>query len=205
MFFRSTQAPRCFLSGRSSRVFRRGPSPVLNLLSSWPSPKIQHSSATSSQHQKSYSWFMSWRYVFSQVTVTSTSEPSLRFSRPFPPQIVSIDETKVIENVPDALAGFIPRVLLIPQESVNITMINQKQWTPEQVPTFLRFFYVYFTWPCFYIALIMMEELNPWALNPPAVFVWVKLTSIGSHAVHHHEKSSKNRKPNNTLEWGCVG
>ncbi|KAK9981882.1 hypothetical protein ABG768_001405 [Culter alburnus] len=47
-------------------------------------------------------------------------------------KIVSIDETKVIENVPDALAGSIPRVLLVPQESVNVTLINQKQWTQEQ-------------------------------------------------------------------------
>ncbi|XP_050958908.1 uncharacterized protein LOC127160258 [Labeo rohita] len=47
-------------------------------------------------------------------------------------KIVSIDETKVIENVPDALAGSIPRVLLIPQESVNVTLINQKHWTQEQ-------------------------------------------------------------------------
>lgn len=46
---------------------------------------------------------------------------------------MSIDETKVIENVPDALAGSIPRVLLVPQESVNVTLINQKQWTQEQV------------------------------------------------------------------------
>lgn len=82
--------------------------------------------------------------MFSQVVVTSTSEPSLRFSHPFPPQIVSIDETKVIENVPDVLAGSIPRILLIPQESVNVTVINQKQWTQEQVPTFLLFLYVYF-------------------------------------------------------------
>uniref|UniRef100_A0A671Q958 Uncharacterized LOC107678949 n=1 Tax=Sinocyclocheilus anshuiensis TaxID=1608454 RepID=A0A671Q958_9TELE len=47
-------------------------------------------------------------------------------------KIVSIDETKVIENVPDALAGSIPRVLLISQDSVNVTLINQKQWTQEQ-------------------------------------------------------------------------
>ncbi|XP_051764956.1 uncharacterized protein LOC127520644 [Ctenopharyngodon idella] len=47
-------------------------------------------------------------------------------------KIVSINETKVIENVPDALAGSIPRVLLVPQESVNVTLINQKQWTQEQ-------------------------------------------------------------------------
>lgn len=46
---------------------------------------------------------------------------------------MSINETKVIENVPDALAGSIPRVLLVPQESVNVTLINQKQWTQEQV------------------------------------------------------------------------
>ncbi|KAF4117956.1 hypothetical protein G5714_000007 [Onychostoma macrolepis] len=47
-------------------------------------------------------------------------------------KIASVDETKVIENVPDALAGSIPRILLIPQESVNVTLINQKQWTQEQ-------------------------------------------------------------------------
>lgn len=151
MFFSWTPAPRCCLSGHSSRVFQRKPSPALNLQSSWPYPKIPHSSATSSQHQKSCSWFMSWRHVFSQVVFTSISEPSLRFSHPFPPQIVSIDETKVIENVPDVLAGSIPRILLIPQESVNVTVINQKQWTQEQVPTFLLFLYVYFIWPMLFI------------------------------------------------------
>uniref|UniRef100_A0A671R811 Mesothelin-like protein n=1 Tax=Sinocyclocheilus anshuiensis TaxID=1608454 RepID=A0A671R811_9TELE len=47
-------------------------------------------------------------------------------------KIASIDETKVIENVPDALAGSIPRLLLIPQESVNVTLINLKLWKQEQ-------------------------------------------------------------------------
>ncbi|XP_051994003.1 uncharacterized protein LOC127651975 [Xyrauchen texanus] len=47
-------------------------------------------------------------------------------------KIVSIDETKVIENVPDVLAGSIPRVLLASLDSLNVTLINQKQWTQEQ-------------------------------------------------------------------------
>ncbi|XP_067298635.1 uncharacterized protein [Pseudorasbora parva] len=47
-------------------------------------------------------------------------------------KIVSIDKTKVIENVPDALAGSIPRVLLVPRESVNVTLVNNKQWTQDQ-------------------------------------------------------------------------
>ncbi|KAK7160943.1 hypothetical protein R3I94_003808 [Phoxinus phoxinus] len=47
-------------------------------------------------------------------------------------KIASIDETKVIENVPDVLAGSIPLVLLVPQESVNVTLINHKHWTQEQ-------------------------------------------------------------------------
>ncbi|KAG1925718.1 mesothelin isoform 1 preproprotein [Pimephales promelas] len=47
-------------------------------------------------------------------------------------KIVSIDESKVLENVPDVLAGSIPRVLLVPQESVNVTLINNKRWTQEQ-------------------------------------------------------------------------
>ncbi|XP_016431576.1 uncharacterized protein LOC107758373 [Sinocyclocheilus rhinocerous] len=50
-------------------------------------------------------------------------------------KIASIDETKVIENVPDALAGSIPRLLLISQESVNVTLINLKLWKQEQINT----------------------------------------------------------------------
>ncbi|XP_051560852.1 uncharacterized protein LOC127445100 isoform X6 [Myxocyprinus asiaticus] len=47
-------------------------------------------------------------------------------------KIVSIDTTKVIENVPDVLAGSIPRVLLTSQDLLNVTLINQKKWTQEQ-------------------------------------------------------------------------
>uniref|UniRef100_A0A3B4D0E1 Uncharacterized protein n=1 Tax=Pygocentrus nattereri TaxID=42514 RepID=A0A3B4D0E1_PYGNA len=47
-------------------------------------------------------------------------------------QIVSIDQTKVVENVPDALAGYIPPVLLSSPTSVNVTLINKKSWRPEQ-------------------------------------------------------------------------
>ncbi|TRY86165.1 hypothetical protein DNTS_030216 [Danionella cerebrum] len=52
----------------------------------------------------------------------------------FVQKIISVDERKVIENIPDALAGAIPTVLLVPQEStsVNLSLINQKQWKPEQ-------------------------------------------------------------------------
>ncbi|XP_056308517.1 uncharacterized protein LOC130220162 isoform X2 [Danio aesculapii] len=47
-------------------------------------------------------------------------------------QIVSIDDKQVLQNVPDQLASSIPPVLLAPQGSVNISLINQKQWTQEQ-------------------------------------------------------------------------
>ncbi|XP_055062347.2 uncharacterized protein [Misgurnus anguillicaudatus] len=47
-------------------------------------------------------------------------------------KIVSIDETRVIENVPDMLAGSIPRVLLLSQPSVNVTLANNKHWTHDQ-------------------------------------------------------------------------
>ncbi|KAL7851871.1 hypothetical protein SRHO_G00176560, partial [Serrasalmus rhombeus] len=47
-------------------------------------------------------------------------------------KIVSVDQTKVVENVPDALAGFIPPVLLSSPTSVNVTIINKKSWRPEQ-------------------------------------------------------------------------
>uniref|UniRef100_W5L5S6 Mesothelin a n=1 Tax=Astyanax mexicanus TaxID=7994 RepID=W5L5S6_ASTMX len=47
-------------------------------------------------------------------------------------QIVSVDQTKVVENVPDALASFIPPVLLSSPTSVNVTLINKKSWKQEQ-------------------------------------------------------------------------
>ncbi|XP_037399293.1 uncharacterized protein LOC108433603 isoform X3 [Pygocentrus nattereri] len=47
-------------------------------------------------------------------------------------KIVSVDQTKVVENVPDALAGYIPPVLLSSPTSVNVTLINKKSWRPEQ-------------------------------------------------------------------------
>lgn len=53
-----------------------------------------------------------------------------------PPQLVSIDETKVVQNVPDMLAGSIPRVLLVSQSSTDVALINRKHWTHEQVPMF---------------------------------------------------------------------
>uniref|UniRef100_A0A3B4EJ95 Uncharacterized protein n=1 Tax=Pygocentrus nattereri TaxID=42514 RepID=A0A3B4EJ95_PYGNA len=47
-------------------------------------------------------------------------------------KIVSVDQTKVVENVPDALAGYIPPVLLTSPTSVNVTLINKKSWRAEQ-------------------------------------------------------------------------
>ncbi|KAL6482496.1 hypothetical protein MHYP_G00105760 [Metynnis hypsauchen] len=47
-------------------------------------------------------------------------------------KIVSVDQTKVVENVPDALAGYIPPVLLSSPTSVNVTLINKKSWRAEQ-------------------------------------------------------------------------
>ncbi|KAL7845119.1 hypothetical protein AOLI_G00233110, partial [Acnodon oligacanthus] len=47
-------------------------------------------------------------------------------------KIVSVDQAKVVENVPDALAGYIPPVLLSSPTSVNVTLINKKSWRPEQ-------------------------------------------------------------------------
>ncbi|KAA0721635.1 hypothetical protein E1301_Tti021717 [Triplophysa tibetana] len=47
-------------------------------------------------------------------------------------KLVSIDETKVVQNVPDMLASSIPRVFLVSQSSVNVTLINKKHWTHDQ-------------------------------------------------------------------------
>ncbi|XP_056622064.1 uncharacterized protein LOC130435436 [Triplophysa dalaica] len=47
-------------------------------------------------------------------------------------KLVSIDETKVVQNVPDMLASSIPRVFLVSQSSVNLTLINKKHWTHDQ-------------------------------------------------------------------------
>ncbi|XP_036412845.1 mesothelin-like protein [Colossoma macropomum] len=47
-------------------------------------------------------------------------------------KIVSVDQTKVVENVPNALAGYIPTVLLSSPTSVNVTLINMKSWRQEQ-------------------------------------------------------------------------
>ncbi|XP_072513116.1 uncharacterized protein [Salminus brasiliensis] len=47
-------------------------------------------------------------------------------------QLVSVDQTKVVENVPDALAAYIPPVLLSSPTSVNVSLINKKNWRQEQ-------------------------------------------------------------------------
>uniref|UniRef100_A0AAY4B601 Mesothelin-like protein n=1 Tax=Denticeps clupeoides TaxID=299321 RepID=A0AAY4B601_9TELE len=50
-------------------------------------------------------------------------------------QIISIAQnvTNVLGNVPDALAGLIPRVLLVSSSAVDVAAINQKVWTSDQV------------------------------------------------------------------------
>ncbi|XP_036412843.1 uncharacterized threonine-rich GPI-anchored glycoprotein PJ4664.02-like [Colossoma macropomum] len=47
-------------------------------------------------------------------------------------KIVSADKTKVVENVPDALAVYIPPVLLTSSATVDVSIINKKSWRQEQ-------------------------------------------------------------------------
>ncbi|XP_037399296.1 uncharacterized protein LOC108414847 [Pygocentrus nattereri] len=64
--------------------------------------------------------------------ITNILTAPVIFQETYVLKIVTIDQTKVVENVPDALAGFIPPVLLSSPTSVNITLINKKSWRPEQ-------------------------------------------------------------------------
>ncbi|KAK2817690.1 hypothetical protein Q7C36_021623 [Tachysurus vachellii] len=48
-------------------------------------------------------------------------------------QVISADQTKVMENVPNSLVMYIPVVLLSSQSSVNVSLINNKSWSHEQV------------------------------------------------------------------------
>ncbi|XP_036412853.1 LOW QUALITY PROTEIN: uncharacterized protein LOC118797684 [Colossoma macropomum] len=47
-------------------------------------------------------------------------------------KIVSVDQNKVVENVPDALAAFIQPVLLVYLKSINVLLINKKIWRQQQ-------------------------------------------------------------------------
>ncbi|KAK2818378.1 hypothetical protein Q7C36_022311 [Tachysurus vachellii] len=47
-------------------------------------------------------------------------------------QVISADQTKVMENVPNSLVMYIPVVLLSSQSSVNVSLINNKSWSHEQ-------------------------------------------------------------------------
>ncbi|KAI4897926.1 hypothetical protein NFI96_032612 [Prochilodus magdalenae] len=47
-------------------------------------------------------------------------------------KIVSVDVARVVENVPDALAKYIPPVILSSPTSVNVSLINKKSWKQEQ-------------------------------------------------------------------------
>ncbi|KAG9262908.1 mesothelin-like protein, partial [Astyanax mexicanus] len=46
--------------------------------------------------------------------------------------IISVDKTKVVQNVPDALAAYVPPVLLTNLKSVDVTLINNKSWSQQQ-------------------------------------------------------------------------
>uniref|UniRef100_A0AAR2IJG9 Mesothelin a n=1 Tax=Pygocentrus nattereri TaxID=42514 RepID=A0AAR2IJG9_PYGNA len=47
-------------------------------------------------------------------------------------KIVSVDQNKVVENVPDALAAYIQPMLLAYLKVVNVTLINKKSWSQQQ-------------------------------------------------------------------------
>uniref|UniRef100_A0A8B9GRB6 Mesothelin a n=1 Tax=Astyanax mexicanus TaxID=7994 RepID=A0A8B9GRB6_ASTMX len=51
-------------------------------------------------------------------------------------QIVSADPLKILDNVPDKLASYIPSVLLTSFSSLNVQLLNKKIWRPEQVTIF---------------------------------------------------------------------
>ncbi|XP_036413703.1 uncharacterized protein LOC118798378 [Colossoma macropomum] len=64
--------------------------------------------------------------------ITNILSAPVTLQQTYVQKIVSVDQTKVVENVPDALAGYIPPVLLSSPTSVNITIINKKSWRQEQ-------------------------------------------------------------------------
>ncbi|GAA6096043.1 uncharacterized protein LOC113636972, partial [Tachysurus ichikawai] len=47
-------------------------------------------------------------------------------------QVITADQTKVMENVPNSLVMYIPVVLLSSLSSVNVSLINNKSWSHEQ-------------------------------------------------------------------------
>ncbi|KAG7316210.1 hypothetical protein KOW79_021076 [Hemibagrus wyckioides] len=50
----------------------------------------------------------------------------------FVQKVISVDHSKVLENVPDALVMYIPLVLLTSLSSVDVSLINNKSWSHEQ-------------------------------------------------------------------------
>ncbi|KAG9262901.1 hypothetical protein AMEX_G24840 [Astyanax mexicanus] len=52
-------------------------------------------------------------------------------------QIVSADPLKILDNVPDKLASYIPSVLLTSFSSLNVQLLNKKIWRPEQAVLFM--------------------------------------------------------------------
>ncbi|XP_066510539.1 uncharacterized protein [Hoplias malabaricus] len=47
-------------------------------------------------------------------------------------KIVSVNQTRVVQNVPDALAAYVPRVLLTQSRTINVSLINNKNWNQHQ-------------------------------------------------------------------------
>uniref|UniRef100_A0A3B1KHQ4 Uncharacterized protein n=1 Tax=Astyanax mexicanus TaxID=7994 RepID=A0A3B1KHQ4_ASTMX len=52
--------------------------------------------------------------------------------RKYVQKIVSVDKTRVVQNVPDALAAYVPRVLLTNLRFITVTLINKKSWSQQQ-------------------------------------------------------------------------
>ncbi|XP_053085697.1 mesothelin-like protein isoform X2 [Pangasianodon hypophthalmus] len=50
----------------------------------------------------------------------------------FVQKVISVDQTEVLQNVPDALVMYIPLVLLTSLSSVDVSLINNKSWSHEQ-------------------------------------------------------------------------
>lgn len=90
---------------------------MFSLCSGWYLPKMVQEQTTSQQQAGGFKVITNWRMCI-----------FLHFF-----QIISLDQTKVIENVPDALVMYIPVVLLSSLSSVNVSLVNNKRWSHEQV------------------------------------------------------------------------
>lgn len=70
-------------------------------------------------------------------------------------QIISVDQSpaKVVLNVPDVLAPEIPpAVLVFPKETADITVLNKKTWTQDQVSV----------WVLLCMQILLLCNANMW-------------------------------------------